>query len=240
MIKLTNDDLQQFKQHIDLDLLPKTFLDAIVVARYFNIRYLWIDSLTIIQDYTPDWTHESSYMGQVYQNALFNIGATASHNGAGGLSSTLYPKLDLPQLLILGGENYQPKYEEAWDELVDEQPLIRRGWVVQERWLCPRMIQFGQRQIAWECGETATSMLTTSPKFSEFTLKLKARAKNTRADAQWSSLVYYYTRCDLTIATDKLIAIFGIVRAIQSGFEGASINGWIEFLDWFHKATHAI
>ena len=37
--------IPEFKQGINLDRLPKTFRDAVYVARTFGIRYLWIDSL---------------------------------------------------------------------------------------------------------------------------------------------------------------------------------------------------
>jgi hypothetical protein len=35
---------------IDWSMLPKTYQDAILITRNFGIRYLWIDSLCIIQD----------------------------------------------------------------------------------------------------------------------------------------------------------------------------------------------
>lgn len=41
--------------NIDMDELPKTFQDAIVITRRLGARYLWIDSLYIIQDSVEDW-----------------------------------------------------------------------------------------------------------------------------------------------------------------------------------------
>jgi hypothetical protein len=48
---------------IPLSSLPKTFLDAIVVTKALGLRYLWIDSLCIIQDDEDDWLAESKTMG---------------------------------------------------------------------------------------------------------------------------------------------------------------------------------
>lgn len=43
--RLISDTASQLKRGIDAKLLPKTFQDAIRVARKFQIRYIWIDSL---------------------------------------------------------------------------------------------------------------------------------------------------------------------------------------------------
>lgn len=49
-------------------------------------KYLWIDSLCIIQsgDDQKDWKEQSMLMGRVYQNAQCNIVASSSKNGKGG------------------------------------------------------------------------------------------------------------------------------------------------------------
>ncbi|KAG9243250.1 hypothetical protein BJ878DRAFT_424067, partial [Calycina marina] len=47
--------------------LPKTLRDAVVMTRYLGIRYLWIDSLCIIQNSTSDWQFETSRMGSIYR-----------------------------------------------------------------------------------------------------------------------------------------------------------------------------
>ncbi|KAH7370060.1 hypothetical protein BKA65DRAFT_386907, partial [Rhexocercosporidium sp. MPI-PUGE-AT-0058] len=44
--------------------LPATFRDAVVITRLLGVKYLWIDSLCIIQDQLSDWEHESAKMHQ--------------------------------------------------------------------------------------------------------------------------------------------------------------------------------
>jgi hypothetical protein len=39
----------------------------------------------------------------------------------------------------------------TWKDNVDQSPLNRRGWVIQERALSPRTVHFGSKQIYWEC-----------------------------------------------------------------------------------------
>jgi hypothetical protein len=81
---LTRNNLQQFRQNIPEEALPKTFRDAICVCRYLGIGFLWIDSLCIIQDSGEDWGRESSAMARVYGDAYLNIAATSAKDGTVG------------------------------------------------------------------------------------------------------------------------------------------------------------
>lgn len=82
--KLTSLRLEEFFQGLSVKDLPKTFREAVSVARCLGVRYLWIDALVIVQDSQTDWARESSLMGQVYQNSLCNIGATNSNTAQRG------------------------------------------------------------------------------------------------------------------------------------------------------------
>lgn len=76
--KLIISKIEDMRAGVSVSELPRTFQDAIVVARKLGLRYLWIDSLCIIQD-SPgdvDWAHESSLMNDVYGNSSCNISAT--------------------------------------------------------------------------------------------------------------------------------------------------------------------
>jgi hypothetical protein len=72
------------RRSIACGLLPKTFQDAILITRKLSFRYMWIDSLCIIQDDPSDWQHESSRMASVYQGAALTLAATDAEDGAGG------------------------------------------------------------------------------------------------------------------------------------------------------------
>jgi Heterokaryon incompatibility protein (HET) len=71
--------------YIDPSLLPKTFQDALEVTRYFGVRYLWIDSLCILQDSQDDWRRESALTGQIYQDSYCNIAAMTAQDPTEGL-----------------------------------------------------------------------------------------------------------------------------------------------------------
>ena len=51
--------------------LTQTMRGSITVARALGVRYLWIDSLCIIQDSASDWELEAGKMAAIYRGFLF-------------------------------------------------------------------------------------------------------------------------------------------------------------------------
>lgn len=64
--------------------MPKNFRDAITISREPGLRYMWIDSLCIIQDSDTDWQIESSKMADIYRHGYITIAAVASPDSKGG------------------------------------------------------------------------------------------------------------------------------------------------------------
>ena len=171
--KAISSNILQLQEQIIYDSLPRTFRDAIVIARGMGVRYLWIDALCILQDSFEDWSRESRNMGQIYMNALFTIAASASQDGDGGCfnkRSTSQEELleiaaTITNTLSSGVKSclyiWAPKEKVAdgreFDAIathVDHSPLAHRGWVLQERILSPRTLHYTQMQLFWECRHT--------------------------------------------------------------------------------------
>jgi hypothetical protein len=167
---LLRSNFESFYQNIDRVKLPKTFQDALWMTRRLGFKYLWIDSLCIIQDSYNDWLKEAPQMGEVYRNATSNLATTGFSDGRKGLFSTRESKLLVPLKVYadwdgtLGDDDktqlrgqYYLVDENLWEDGVSNAPLNRRAWVVQERILSPRIIHFGAQQLFWECYETKGS-----------------------------------------------------------------------------------
>ena len=101
-LMLTSSNLDELRRGRLIKDLPRTFRDVIIVARWFSIRYLWIDSLCILQDSQEDWQEESSAMGNVYANSSCNVAAAASADPHGGLFRSQECGDIQPGLLELG------------------------------------------------------------------------------------------------------------------------------------------
>ena len=160
LFKLKIGNLESLKNRVPPEKLSQTFLDAIEVTRRLGIRYLWIDSLCILQDSTEDWNREAALMGKVYKYSYCNIAATGVWNGQKGFFSNRPPALIEPLVLhfppVVQNEKVRravpnrfqkAKYSvartdcydlhtfldlELWKNGIEDAPLNSRGWVIQE------------------------------------------------------------------------------------------------------------
>jgi hypothetical protein len=166
-VLLSKANLAERKIGIATSSLPQTFFDAVQITRNLGIRYLWIDSLCIIQDDKKDWEQESAKMHLVYSNAYLVVAATRSPNSTHGLFHTRPPKQKLAKAFYSGqntnGDTYclnarlfdpnvpcHTNFHTAVDDM-NEFPLMSRTWVLQERILARRVLHFCEDELVWEC-----------------------------------------------------------------------------------------
>ncbi|KAL2142510.1 hypothetical protein VTI28DRAFT_1067 [Corynascus sepedonium] len=163
----TRETLPLRKRGIAIRELPKTFRDAVVMTQRLGVRYLWIDSLCIVQDDAEDWAREAGQMAKVYRNAYLTLNAATSDADTEGFlrPRPIPDRVRLPptspslsrrkreehgfylQLLPPQGRRW---LDPEMDCLVGE-PTSSRAWCLQERVLPRRSLHFGSRQIFWEC-----------------------------------------------------------------------------------------
>ncbi|USP81985.1 hypothetical protein yc1106_09259 [Curvularia clavata] len=156
-------NIKQFQEGIHCDQFPETLRDAIKVARQFHLRYLWIDSLCIIQDDIEDISMEVALMEKVYRYSFLNIAATGAHDSTKGCFWERDPCAILPTEISIGWSNHRgskAKYRvvpepNIWARKLTDEPLNRRAWVLQERILSSRVLHFGHEQLFWECRESS-------------------------------------------------------------------------------------
>ncbi|OCL02676.1 HET-domain-containing protein, partial [Glonium stellatum] len=199
-VQTTITTLPAYVSKIGLNALPKTFAGAIRTARQFGIRYLWIDSLCIIQDSPDDWESEASQMGAYYRNALVTISAAHGSNSDAGL----FVKRD--------SLSTQPYLKPL--------PLYSRSWVLQEQLLSPRTLTYGKSGISWRCqtmrfDERAPLAMKTDD-FIKDKPDNHCSPTSDHFTHDWGRLVQDYTSRGMTRQTDKLVAISGIASIISS------------------------
>lgn len=173
ILKLTLENEGNLKKGFAIRGLPKTFRQAIHFTRALFIRYLWIDSLCIIQNSVDDWRQQSALMGDIYRYCYCNIAATRSGDSNGGMFATREPRSVKPLKLALtianniDGDKHHGVYycwkDGVWRNLVENAPLNKRGWVLQERLLAPRVLHFSD-YIFWECKSVSACEITPTGK----------------------------------------------------------------------------
>ncbi|KAH8669147.1 heterokaryon incompatibility protein-domain-containing protein [Xylariales sp. PMI_506] len=146
--KLTTDTMDEMVQAIDVSKLDQNFRDAFSVTRKLGYRYIWIDSLCIIQDSRGDWAKESAIMGKLFLHSQCTIAALCAESSKEGFFRVHNPRTltscRLPVKLKLSAAPFRKPP-------ADKRPLYSRAWVFQERLLSPRVLRFGNDQISWEC-----------------------------------------------------------------------------------------
>ena len=165
----TMNTVDSLRERIDLDTLPLSFQDAITVTRGLKIRYLWIDSLCIIQDNKDDWDREAARMQHVFSNATCVIAASSASSSSEGFLRLERPtRPSVTMRSPSGALLYVCKSIDNFHRDVEDAVLNKRGWVLQERALARRSIHFTSTQVYMECGkgvhcETLTKLVKFVP-----------------------------------------------------------------------------
>jgi len=159
--KTTKANLDSHHLGLDVSTLAKTFIEAIELTRGIGIRYLWIDSLCIVQDSAADWATESGKMAQYYKNAELTISGLASPSAQSGLFQLRCPAESARLSTHCGEVFIRPQLDDIASILgglspssrprVSYMPLNERAWTLQERVLSTRILNFTKQQLVWQC-----------------------------------------------------------------------------------------
>lgn len=161
--------------------LPMGIQDAINLTRKLNIRYLWVDSLCIIQENDFSWANNLAVMDVIYGNATLTICAADEDSANVGLkairprSESKYtrhadqywiPYQKMGNEAIPASESANRAGDGSMIKLMLSQPsesyIARsrwhhRCWTLQERLLSPRCLIFVEGRMYFQCRCTTMS-----------------------------------------------------------------------------------
>jgi hypothetical protein len=245
---------------VEIAKLPQNFKDAVFTAQCLEIHYIWIDSLCILQDSKKDWAEQAPQMSQIYQNGLINIAMSAATNSDESCFQKRDLSQVMPCIVQTGWEEFQNGEVHVYDEhfwlkTIESTPLVKRAWAVQELLLPSRILHLTGQQLLWECFElnaceTYPAGLppthapnTTRSEVVWSTLKRAAiglggiegvSAPLTPMELLrlWRGVVEDFTTKDLTIPSDRLMAIAGIAKMMSQALNDSYCAGlWQKDLD---------
>ena len=227
--KLMKDNLDMLRRGVPVHKLCKNFQDAIYITRQLGYKYLWIDSLCIIQDDEEDWRRESVLMATVYGHATLNLAASGAKDGSEGFFfDRKLVKVQRQYLRMPDNQLWELFDRKLYRRCVAQAPLSSRAWAFQERYLSRRTLHFTREQVFWECChqlscETYPDRLP--PGLYGNNLKSLSKTPSTTARKIWAKLVSQYSNCQLTYARDKLVAISGVAHSIEAPELGQYLAG---------------
>ncbi|KAE8158441.1 heterokaryon incompatibility [Aspergillus tamarii] len=108
------------------------------IAQQLGVKYLWIDSLCIVQNDRKDWREQCPRMAEIYHNAYITLAASAAPNPRAGLYFTSDDEWDRGREILSTsgrhafrtfGRTLMTDMNSTWDC----EPLFKRAWAYQER-----------------------------------------------------------------------------------------------------------
>ncbi|KAF5532925.1 tol [Fusarium mexicanum] len=221
-IKLLKENVDRFRLGISIHDLPNTYQEAIQLSLRMGFRYIWIDSLCIIQDSSLDWMQEAKDMKRVYEHAIFNLCSATASDSAGTSFVARHTSLLRPLHVKVHGEVFQMLCDGLLQDDITYCTLRTRAWVYQEWYLSKRSLVMGSHQLWWHCKEKLACELwpigtpqANRGRWWSQTQPLKESAPSEDSDDMdaWSQRVMAYMRTRLTRETDRLVAFSGVVQS---------------------------
>lgn len=161
IIRTLKENYRQHTEAVPWENLSKTFREAIHTTRKLGFRFIWIDSMCIVQDDNDDWAAEAATMCDVYQHSVFTIAAAHAPDGEIGCFRDRDGLLTLPFCVDIPAKtksvmpiklHFTTYGRLQTKDLGGGDPaLYGRAWVLQEQLLSPRLLIFDGDQLKWEC-----------------------------------------------------------------------------------------
>lgn len=204
--------------------LPRTFQDAVTITRNLGYQYLWIDALCIIQDDLEDKADQIGKMSDVYSNSYLTISASAGKDATVGcFASRRTPKYGRFTYTLDNGtadtvhaflEPFELASSRDQETPLQDDILSSRGWTFQERVLSPRSLYFAKGQMYFECMTEFVGENGFRSKGRVF--RVHDQGKNEDIISQWNNLIDRYSTRDLTMFEDKLPAVSGLAKRLNT------------------------
>jgi hypothetical protein len=227
-------------------LLPQLYQDAVYITRHLSIRYLWIDSLCIIQDGddSADWRHEVGLMDRVSSNSFCNMSALDAPNSNHTLFCSRNPDTLRPEIVNASIRGVVTPYLVSdlrfWDTEVYHALLNTRAWVLQERLLSQRILHFSNRQLLWECRKVDAAEINPEG-LPDHLISLfthwkslvvpnlpggsSIRVTKPVAYLGWMRIAQSYRACHLTFPSDKIAALSAIAKIMSQVLSDEYVAG---------------
>ena len=254
--RTTAENIDKYHHLIASEVVPKTIQDAIFTTHSLSIRYLWVDSLCIIQDSEDDKDREIEKIRIYFQNAYITIVAANAKRVSDGFlynpppwrSEPVQVPYPIPEEpgkvdVVFLYRTYAP-----WPTY--DSPVDNRAWCLEERVLSPRRLVFCSHALQYECQESRVNVNGSPLGLPDLYLRLpkpQAKKEDTSSISEvtpevtlavvediWDFVVTQYTSRRLTKVKDKLVAFGAVAEQFQGLWPDTLSTRYIAGL-WSHQ-----
>jgi heterokaryon incompatibility protein (HET) len=141
-----------------IEYLPTVIRESIELVRSLKHRYLWVDSLCVVQDSRRSWNLNSRVMDLVYGNSYLTICAADGKSAKDSLKAiSLTPRSITQYIEECGSERVPLMVSHLAETFIKRSKWNTRGWTFQERLLSKRCLIFAEGRMFFQCRATAMS-----------------------------------------------------------------------------------
>ena len=210
--------------------IPRTILRAIDLTRHLSMRYLWVDSLCVIQDDEILKQDQLRQMGGIYINASVTIVAADGTDANYGLRGVREVRDPLPRYLHQVCEPFgQAKFVERFysesvrDSTHSIQGYRSRSWTFQEYIFSARRLVFEYDAVHWDCScstwfeDIDHSKDAGAPRLGNLKSQQRLLCSSLPDLHVLSEVVTLFNSCHLSYDEDCPDAFAGVATALSRG-----------------------
>ncbi|ORY13130.1 heterokaryon incompatibility protein-domain-containing protein [Clohesyomyces aquaticus] len=223
--------------------LPKVVLDAMKLVSQLGERYLWVDTLSIVQDDFMRKTAQINNMNRIYGKALFTIVAAAARDAGTSLHG-VNAGTRLPYVVeeTIDGKRFVARPANL-RTILNQGCYGTRAWTYTERLLSHRCLILTPHQAYFQCPEAVRTDADASkpdmihPELDvpsnpllmiqmerAMTQKMFADTFDEGGFLIYDELVRSFTRRALSNPMDKLLAFAGVGAALKENYNSNFVN----------------
>lgn len=256
-LKTTRQNIEEHKIAMPLASMPKTLQDAIFLAVYLGLQYIWIDAICIIQDDPDDWASETEHLDQIFSNATVTFAADHGEGSSSGLFVVDQKIGEPPQELQLDGRTVCVRnngernhfHGPSTAPTTNDEPLNHRAWTMQESMQSNRILRYPGLEMIWSCrsfdvcacrrnkprlhaGKTETYQRNETESDADYENRMLWLKHSIRE--QWHQVIRIFSSRDIRYQSDYLPAFGGVAKTFFSlvrtrlGYEDRYIAGMWE------------
>lgn len=240
--KLTKAKYSAYTKEVTEADLNVIIRDAVEITRKIGLRYLWVDSLCIVQDDAHDWDSQSAQMFRIYRESYISImNPKAMHGDIPAFTEDRYTRgrwtpSQAPLLVHESGssaganvytapfiDHYQPNGDFPVAALLPDEPIFSRAWILQEFFLAPRVIMYGLCELVMmtndgdrcECGGQNLGGTYLKQEIQKNVKNFHEKSDNNWSRDFWHQLIETYSGRALTKDVDRLAALSGLAQMLK-------------------------